>query len=148
MKIESILKASLNSMIHGHHAPHCYSAHVVGQGYVNRGELAEQRADYLHQLERSAQSEIDNMGYATEYAEPGYDKPAKGILFANWNVFPRGLDTILEKAGYSVEWSDEWTTCDCGKAFRLSADSYVWEPAYKEVGGELMCLECAKCEEG
>jgi hypothetical protein len=147
MKLETVLRAAVNSMIHGHHVPHCYSAHVFGHGYVNRGEAPHDRADYLRQLKRTAQSEIDNMGFASKYAEPGYTQPAKGILFANWNCFPRNFDTILEKLGYAVEWSDEWFTCDCGTAVRTSADSYIWEPGYKEVNGEIMCLECAKDSE-
>ena len=143
MKLETILKASVNSMIHGHHEAHCYSAFKQGHGYTNRGKTIEDRPDYLRQLERDATSEVGNMGYATEYAEPGYDKPKKGILFANWNTLPRDLDTILEKLGYAIEWSDEWEVCECMKAFRLVADSFCWEPAYKEVRGEIMCKECA-----
>lgn len=145
MKLETILQASVNSMIHGHHAPHCYSAWIKGEGYINRGDNPETRADYLAQLKRDAQSEIDNMGYASEYAEPGYEQPKKGILFANWNRLPRGLDDILEKAGYAIEWSDEWFTCDCGKAVRTSADSYCWTPSYKETKhGEILCKDCAE----
>lgn len=130
MRLERILQAAVNSMVHGHHAPHCYSAHVVGRGYVNDGSKVYDRADYLRQLERSAQSEVDNMGFAPDYAEPGYDTPAKGVLFANWNCLPENLDRILERAGYAVEWSDEWTMCeDCQRAFRTSADSFCWSPA-------------------
>ncbi len=148
MTIDTILKAAKNSMINGNHAAHCYSAHVLGKGYVNRGEHMHDRADYLRQLAHSVQGEIDNMGFAVDYAEPGRDKPKRGILFANWNCFPRGFDTILEKAGYAVEWSDEWCTCpECGKAFRLSADSFIWEPAFKAVRGNVLCLDCAKSAE-
>src|SRR5678816_1797897 len=38
------------------------------------------------------------------------------------------LSDLAEKAGYAVEWSDEWSTCDdCGKAVRTSPDSYGWK---------------------
>jgi hypothetical protein len=93
---------------------------------------------------RSAESEIENLGFATGYAEPGYTDPAKGILFANWNYFPRGLDSILERAGYAIEWSDEWSTCgDCGLAVRSSPDSYGWQPSYAILGEcDLLCSDC------
>src|SRR5262245_37954667 len=132
MKLERILDAAKNAMINGHHAPHCYSAHVPGKGYVNNGADPATRADYLRQLERAVQSEIDNLGYASGYAEPGYHDPDNGVLFANWNVFPRGFDRVLEQAGYAVEWSDEWSTCeDCGKAVRTSPNSYGWQRSYE-----------------
>jgi hypothetical protein len=143
MTLEKILQAAKNSMIHGHHTPHCFTAWVKGQGYVNNGGVLDTYDDYLRQLERSVQSEIDNMDYARKYGEPGYDNPKKGILFANWNSFPRNFDMVLEKLGYAVEWSDEWFTCDCGKAIRTQPDSYCWQPSYKEKHGEILCKECA-----
>jgi hypothetical protein len=143
MTLKRILTAAKHSMITGHHAPHCYSAHVIGRGYVNDGSPVFDRADYLQQLERDAQSEIDNLNYASEYAEPGYTQPAKGIVFANWNKFPRELTDILERAGYAVEWSDEWAICDgCQKAVRTSPDSYSYTPSYAFVSGEILCVEC------
>lgn len=151
MTLERILSAAISSMIHGHHNPHYYSAWVKGKGYVGKGGtitdgavVIHDRADYLRQLERDAQSEVDNLGYAQAYAEPGYTTPTNGIVFADWNKFPRDFYKVLERAGYAVEWSDEWATCDCGKAFRTSGDSYYWTPAYREVEGEILCLKCAK----
>ena len=145
MTLERILRAAVNSMIYGHHAPHCYSAHVLGKGYVNDGSKVYDREDYLRQLQRTAQSEIDNMGYAVQYAERGYTQPDKGILFANWNSLPTELETILDKAGYEMEWSDEWTTCeDCNRAFRTQPDSYGWTPAgrYLESISAELCNDC------
>ncbi len=147
MTLERILDAAVNSMIRGHHSPHCYSAHVVGKGYVNDGSKVYDQADYLRQLERSARSEVENMGYASAYAERGYAQPRKGVLMANWNVLPRDLDTLLEKAGYAVEWSDEWSTCDdCNKAIRTQPDGYDWTPSYQLAndGGSILCSECAE----
>lgn len=142
MTLDFILKAAVSSMIRGHHVPHCYSAHVPGRGYVNDGTV--DRADYLRQLERSATSEAENVTYAPDYAEPGYHHPGKGIVFANWNTFPRGLDDILERAGYAVEWSDEWSTCDdCGRAVRTSGNSYGWQASYQLVNDcEIVCNDC------
>lgn len=144
MTLEYILRAAVSSMIKGHHKPHCFTAHIPGQGYTNKGDNPETRADYLRQLERQATSEVENMGFASEYAERGYSQPEKGIVFADWNTFPRGLDTILERAGYDLEWSDEWSICeDCGKAIRTSADSYGWQPYYKLIDDcSIVCLDC------
>jgi hypothetical protein len=145
MTLERILQAAKNSMINGHHAPHCYRAHVVGRGYVNDGSAVFDRADYLAQLARDVQSEIDNIGFASKYGERGYDQPKRGVVFANWNRFPSDFDSILENAGYAVEWADEWTTCDnCGNvAFRTQPDSHDWKPAYhQDANGNIYCDDC------
>lgn len=147
MTLERLLKAAKHSHISGHHDPHCYHAWVQGKGYVNDGNACLfDRADYLRQLDRDVQSEIDNLGFAPAYAEPGYNQPKNGVVFANWNRFPQDFDTLLEWAGYAVEWSDEWTTCDeCQRAFRTVGDSYGWKPAgrFIEGTGEL-CIDCAE----
>lgn len=124
--------------------PHCFSAHVVGKGYVNRGDDPATREEYLRQYHRTAESEIENMQYAADYAEPGYSTPEKGILFANWNRFPSKATDLLERAGYAIEWSDEWSLCDdCGKAVRTSPDSYSWSNSYAIVGEcSIVCLDC------
>jgi hypothetical protein len=141
--LEVLFAMIINAVASGKRAAHCYSAHVPGQGYVNRGDDPKTREDYLRQLKRSLQSQVDNMGYASGYAEPGYHDPARGILFANWNLFPRGIDKILEYAGYETEWSDEWSVCDCGKAVRTSPDSYSWSPSYAILGDcDFRCHEC------
>ena len=144
MTLERILKASVASMITGHHAPHCWRAFVAGQGYVNDGSAVYDRRDYLRQLKRTATSEIENIGWAPGYAEPGYDQPKRGVVMANWNHLPKELDSILDRAGYTVEWSDEWTECsDCGKALRTSPDSYGWRPSYTVTSdGEVVCRVC------
>ena len=118
---------------------------------------------------REAQSRIDNMGYSHDYAEPGYSvtNPDKGIVFSNWNDITKydsdtkqhtlldsamsRLGDTLTKAGFDIEWEDEWTTCsDCGKAVRTQPDSHFWTPAYTTAyiaDGELICNECAKAKE-
>jgi len=140
MKLETILNAARNSMLHGKRQPHCFSSHVHGEGYVGN----ENDAGYKEQLGRAVQSEIDNIGFSSGYAELGYTDPAKGILFADWNKFPRNFDRILEKAGYECEWQDEWSTCaECNKAVRTSPDSYSWTSHYRILNEcELVCLDC------
>lgn len=125
---------------------HCWRAwkkgvgHNAGSGTDHEGVGQE---EFDRQRLRAAESEIDNMGYAREYAELGYSQPERGILFANWNVFPRGLDTILERMGYSVEWSDEWHTCEgCNKAIRCSPDCYDWQASYVMQNDSIVCREC------
>lgn len=91
---------------------------------------------------------IEDMQYSPEYAEPGYDNSSKAILFANWNYFSNDATDLLEKYGYRIEWEDEWSMCsDCQKAFRISADSYGWQPSYFEMDGELLCIECVNMED-
>lgn len=146
MTLEKILHAAIRSMIEGHHAPHCFHAHVLGKGYVNDGSAVYDRADYLRQLEHAATSEVENMGYAPGYA--GYapeDQPAHGVVWANWNNFPRGLDTLLERAGYAVEWSDMVTTCfDCQTCIHTEP-SHMWDtlPNYNVINDSyVLCLDC------
>lgn len=146
MTLEYILRAAVSSMIKGHHAPHCFSAHVPGKGYISQGlGPMEDRADYLRQLERCATSEAENIRFCKAYAEPGYTDPERGIVFADWNVFPRGLDSVLERAGYEIEWSDEWTECtNCYRAVRTSPDCYSWRPAYVQSDCGATCEDCAR----
>lgn len=123
---------------------HCFSAHVQGKGYVNRGNNPETLEDYNAQLARTRLSHIENLQWANGYAEPGYTAPAKGILFCDWNPFSREVSDLLERAGYAIEWEDEWTTCeDCGKAVRTFADGYDWTHYYVLIDEcSIVCLDC------
>jgi hypothetical protein len=121
--------------------PHCAGPHNVA--------FKDWSLDALAAWRRRAESEIEWMDYATEYAEgQGYDNSKRGILFANWNLFPSRVGDILEKSGYSCEWSDEWTHCDdCGKALRMSPDSHGWQPSYIAVPDSgVYCVECLTAE--
>lgn len=67
--------------------------------------------------------------YCSQYGEPGYQDPEKGVVFCNWNNVPKWVGEYLEEAGYECEWSDEWIIdYDYNKAYRTSADSYHWQP--------------------
>jgi hypothetical protein len=135
---QELLTLAIAHMVRGTHAPHSYSAHVPGQGYVNRGGPPFDRADYLRQLQHAAESERDNLGFAPGYA--GYsaeNQPARGVLFADWNTFPSSVGDALERLGFECEWSDEWTICDdCQQAVRTSPDSYDYQPMYAYVNDE------------
>lgn len=88
--------------------------------------------------------DVDDIITSIGYAEPGYDDPEVCVLLGNWNDFSQRAYDLLERAGYSLEWSDEWTCCDgCGKALRTSPDSYGWQQAGVLANGcEFFCLGC------
>lgn len=90
------------------------------------------------------QGSLDEIDWAEAYAEPGYDTPKNGILLANWNRFPTDIDQKLERAGYAVEWFDEWCRCDdCSRIVRQSPDSYGWRQSYKFIHDcEIFCKDC------
>jgi hypothetical protein len=147
--LEDVLRQARADLASGERTPHCYRAWVQGKGYVSDGGPVFDRADYLRQLDRSVESEIENMGYASGYAEPGHDDPARGVLLADWNVFPRDFDRDLEALGYAIEWSDEWSVCeDCNRAFRTEPDSFDWRPVgqtfegFNRDGYLTLCRDC------
>lgn len=128
-------------------APHCYAAHVPGEGYVNHGEREDQRVEYVRQYRRAAAAELENLTYASGYAEPGYGPAPRGVLFANWNLFPSDVDTRLGAEGYGVEWSDEWIVCeDCNRAFRTQPDGWEWrqhgEIFEHDRECRVLCVDC------
>jgi hypothetical protein len=83
------------------------------------------------------------MNFSEAYAEPGYENPSKGILFSDWNYFPRDIGDLLERYGFAIEWEDEWTTCDCCyKALRTSPDCYSWQPSFITTKDGCVCFEC------
>ena len=44
----------------------------------------------------------------------------------------------MERAGYAIEWEDEWITSDADKAYRTSPDSYDWQPYYWPCAGYIV----------
>lgn len=80
------------------------------------------------------------------YAEPGYTaeecEGAPLIAIGDWNRSKR-LAKTLERMGFELEWSDEWSECSgCYKVFRTQGDCYTWKPSYAWVYGEPYCHEC------
>jgi len=88
--------------------------------------------------------DIEDIQWAPGYANGYNEAPKRGILFGNWNEFSHRAVALLEKAGYVLEWEDEWSTCsDCGRAIRTQPDSYSWMPDYLLGDGEILCNDCA-----
>lgn len=104
-----------------------------------------------------------DLQWANDYAEPGYScDETKGIFFADWNdrtrynsetrehetldSTPSRVCSILEAAGYEIEWCDEWTECDeCGRAVRIQPDSYSWRPSFVLFNDcEIVCSKCVE----
>lgn len=143
--MEDILENAINRIRNRKEPPRCFSAWVQGKGYVNTGDPPHNVDDYWAQALRAAQVESDNIELSPKYAEPGYEQPTRGVLFANWNNLPSSVEEELENAGYAVEWSDEWTTCaDCNAALRTQPDSYCWEPSFcQDEDGEYICKTCS-----
>jgi hypothetical protein len=85
--------------------------------------------------------------YYSSIAETGYEN--KPLLCLNWNEVPDSLMEWVEKT-FDIEchWEDEWTFCaECGKAIRISPDSYSWEPSFIDLGGDYICKECIEVSE-
>lgn len=121
----------------------CRAPHCSGPYELREVPLAEWPESERENLRKRMAAEIECMDRAREYAEPGYSDPDKEILFANWNHFPNKVCDILESYGFSIEWNDEWTTCDgCGKALRTSPDSYGWQPSYLSEEDGYYCADC------
>lgn len=112
--------------------------------YILRASLCREPHCASGDWKRTALNIIENLDYAPSYAEPGYTQPERGVLFANWNYFPSSIDDTLERAGFSIEWEDEWTTCeDCGRAVRTSPDCYGWQPSYALIDDcQIVCADC------
>ncbi len=122
----------------------------------NRAEANEGGDD------RSVIWRLEEINLVIGYAEPGYGCTDSIIAFGNWNPIggfsddgpeegstdirdlPRRVGDLLEKAGVSIKWNDEWATCGgCYKAVRTQADSYGWTRSYTESeDGDISCEDC------
>lgn len=67
----------------------------------------------------------------------------KGILAANWNRVSRGVQKVLERAGYTLDWCDAVSGCDsCHKAIQTRPTHYGWKPEYVTTECEMFCEDC------
>lgn len=95
---------------------------------------------------------------AHEYGEPGYSSSTTtAVILGNYwcrcdrvlkddgsrdlhdvaHHYPR-IFAALEKAGVELEWEDEWTDDDAGRAWRTSGDSYGWQSSILWTDGDLL----------
>lgn len=69
----------------------------------------------------------------------------KGILAANWNRVSRGVQKMLERAGYTLDWRDGVCSCGgCGKAIQTQPSHYGWKPEYVMGDGDILCESCVE----
>lgn len=81
---------------------------------------------------------ISEMGYQDLPMFCSNWNPDKASRFYNWAE--RFFDGKVE-----FDWYDEWTRCtECGRAVRISPDSYGWVPSYLQDDCDLWCHECVK----
>lgn len=126
----------------------CRPPFCAGPQQYHDKPLADWPAPAVETWRQTAENYIENMDYATEYGEPGYDNPKRGILFSDWNYFPKGVGDLLEKQGFAIEWEDEWCRCDgCQKALRCSPDSYSWQKSYIESDCNRYCFDCMDADD-
>jgi hypothetical protein len=92
---------------------------------------------------------IDWIRWAPKYANGEGETSNRGVLMSNWNDWSNAAVDLLERAGYGIEWEDEWSTCDnCGGAIRIQPDSYSWQPTYFDFpDGDRLCRECVDLED-
>ena len=122
----------------------------------SRDEIRSVRLDHIVRIASEGSLDIQ---WAERYGEPGYTDPESCvILFANWNtircdpITPENrhreqnvvarIGKLAEKLGAECEWSDEWSTCECGAAVRTQPNSYSWLPSYIVGEGEITCKTC------
>jgi hypothetical protein len=115
---------------------------------------------------QSGRDRIEAMQVHVGYSEPGYGTLEGDdiIVTGNFNEIrntelyssaergrhsfgdgtPGRVAEVLEKAGISIEWSDEWATCcECQRLVRTQADSYGWTPSFtRDEEYSYTCVEC------
>lgn len=68
---------------------------------------------------------------------------ARGIVSANWNYVSGPTQGLLERAGYTLEWSDRVTGCGgCNRCIETEPTHYGWKPRFAVTGGEVLCEKC------
>jgi hypothetical protein len=119
------------------------------------------RALFFSILSQVMEEGLGDVDMAEGYAEPGYDvsdTESPSVLLANWNsetrwdretnksevisnLMPR-LCEFAEAVDCSIEWSDEWTICECRKTFRISPDSHGWKMYGAFIEDMSVCGDC------
>jgi len=62
-----------------------------------------------------------------------------------WDDKARRIGDILERAGYSLEWSDQGHTCGgCNRWIQTCPDSFSYRPDYQLTDGDIYCGDCCR----
>lgn len=108
-------------------------------------------------LDMSKQNEEQTYTWYRGYADQNNEDNPNGVIVADWNELPRGLDSALEAAGFAVDWADMTADCsDCGNLVATEPSHMWWQPYYRWVQertsgkldyegngeGPLVCLDC------
>lgn len=108
-------------------------------GDLEADEAKALAQEWLDEVFEDGSSDLD---FASEYADNS-DTPEAGILMANWNNVPKHVQTVLERAGYELEWSDCVTACSgCCKVIRTEPTHYGWKRQFWLGDGEILCEKC------
>jgi hypothetical protein len=79
---------------------------------------------------------LDRFSWYPGYADTSNDGNPNGVIVADWNELPVGLDSALEKAGYATDWADSTMACDdCGKLVTTQPSCFGWRPYYRFFSG-------------
>jgi hypothetical protein len=91
-------------------------------------------------------SRENGIQWVERYADSNCVNSINGILLGDWNRYPKRLCAILERAGYDVEWEDEYARCSqCRNAIRISPNSYSWKALFITFDdGDFFCSDCIK----
>ena len=102
--------------------------------YMADSDKPELRAKAIEEI-------IFSRGWANGYSE----NPKNGILLADWNYMSQKVQELLERAGYEIEWSENYELCDnCGLAIRTTHDNYCWQPEFIRTAEDgIYCNDCA-----
>lgn len=96
--------------------------------------------EWLDEVFEDGSTDLD---MATEYADGHDHEGVTGIIMANWNDVPKKVQTVLERAGYELEWSDCVSTCSgCCKVIRTEPTHYGWKRQFWVGDGEILCSKC------
>lgn len=77
-----------------------------------------------------------------EYAD-SRDAGERGVLSANWNHVSREVQSLLERAGYTLDWCDAVSECSgCYKAIETQPTHYGWRPSYHTDEDGIWCENC------
>lgn len=155
---------------HKSHLTNFVCAECVDDGVLTKTDKRDRVLRWVNRILNAAHNMAENnknylvrnaIEYITihidGYAEPGCTSQHDIIATGNWNDIykyengertfvsdiPSRVGKLLEKIGVEIEWEDEWAECsNCGKLVRTSPNTYGWQPSFKLMDCELLCIDC------